>query len=309
VLNCVSPTTQDPPNRSASDSGSTDRCPDSSGWLQIVAGASSSCGIHPDGCVECWGYGKADAEEMSGKSDFDYAYNGDHEIPDAHFTKLSMPRFAPQLSMSQHVCGIAKDGRFLCWGALEVESTPSSGAEFIDLSSYTKEGACVLESTGTLRCWEPELRLLDGVYNEIDGALQQCARPLAPELPMECWSGDQIQPFLSVEGTALRVGYNGYCTVDDESQLKCKTFAKAPYLEFDGRPLPPGYRDYCMKPYSLCLLDADGRISCDDDELNRPPTDSGYTELSCANGHVCAVHESGSGVCWGGDSWGNTTVP
>lgn len=304
-----------PPDTQSSDTQVevTDRCPNSVGWSQIVAGASSSCGIHLDGCAECWGYDEVDAERMEGNSDFDYAYNGDHDVPDTRFKMLSLPDYSPYGSMSQHVCGISTTGQFLCWGALTVEFAPPDGVEFVSLSSNSKESACVLDNRGTVRCWTPDLVVLEGSFVEIDSAARQCVRPSDHSQPMDCWTSIDSQTSIVVSGIDLRVGYTGYCTVDSANTLDCFYFDGGPYAEFDGRPLPNDYRDYCLTAYLMCTLDSVGQIACDDEApLNingNVPTHSGFTQLSCGKGHACAVHESGDGVCWGSDHWGKSAVP
>lgn len=304
-----------PPDTQSSDTqvGVTGRCPNSIGWSQIVAGAYSSCGIHLDGCTECWGYDDADAERMEGHNYADYAYNGDHNIPDTRFKMLSLPEYSPSGWRSQHVCGIDTMGKFHCWGTLNIEFAPPNGVEFVSLSSYSREGACVLDNQGTVRCWTPNLVLLQGEFSEIDSADRQCVRPSDDSQPIRCWATIESQTSKAISGTDLRVGYTGYCTADSTNTLDCFYFSGAPYLEFDGRQLPSEYRDYCMTAYLMCTLDSGGQITCDNEAPlnidNNIPTESGFTRLSCGNSHACAVHESGDGVCWGGDQWGKTVVP
>lgn len=65
------------------------RCDRSLGWKYVAAGTYQTCGIHTDGCAECWGQGK---EEDTGGYDTGgrYHWNGEDIPPSGSFTSIAM---------------------------------------------------------------------------------------------------------------------------------------------------------------------------------------------------------------------------
>ena len=56
-------------------------------WSQVVAGSRQACGIHTDGCAECWGIDGSDAfYEDTGWTDY-----ADQEAPSVPLADLSIP--------------------------------------------------------------------------------------------------------------------------------------------------------------------------------------------------------------------------
>ncbi|GEM_PF-5447429 len=101
-------------------------------YASIDADGAVTCGLHPDGKVDCWG-------SVDGTLD---------QIPDGTFEAIAVG--------FQFACGLRKDGSITCWGAnIEGKASPPCGT-FVQVDAGMHH-ACALRSDGSVACWGQNL--------------------------------------------------------------------------------------------------------------------------------------------------------
>lgn len=123
------------------------------GNIAISAGSISTCSLHRDGTISCWGGYIEDPTEQ------EIAY-------------LSIPRKIPRITDatavsvgSAHACALLNDGGIYCWGTnyygelgngtTENSIEPVKVSNISDATAITSafDHSCALHSDGTVSCW------------------------------------------------------------------------------------------------------------------------------------------------------------
>ena len=98
------------------------------GWIDVSAGNDTSCGLHLDGRIACWG--------ESG--------DGQLSVPTGTYTALS--------SAGSHSCGLLDSQKAVCWGENTYGKASPPEELFIELAVGKSHG-CGLLSNREAICW------------------------------------------------------------------------------------------------------------------------------------------------------------
>ena len=147
------PTPRPTPPTTALPTTTTTLPPPLLGNIAISAGSISTCSLHRDGTISCWGGYIEDPTEQ------EIAY-------------LSIPRKIPRITDatavsvgSAHACALLNDGRIYCWGTnyygelgngtTENSIEPVKVSNISDATAITSafDHSCALHSDGTVSCW------------------------------------------------------------------------------------------------------------------------------------------------------------
>lgn len=157
-------------------------CPDGP-WRTVEVGYELACGIHEDGCIECWG-----SEGWEGWPDSIY------DEPDIDAVALTMRAGqgdSTHASRSPFACAVDSGGTWVCWGdpggSTEWDE-PSLVAAAVDVAVGDRFLA-MLDGLGhlSLRGWDYQLAVeVEGVDGPlVAGSTHACA---AAGIDLVCWS-------------------------------------------------------------------------------------------------------------------------
>ena len=105
-------------------------------FVEIRAGGTHTCGIRPDGTLECWGYSEQNVTMA----------------PEGSYSSLS--------TGAEYSCAISSEtGELTCWGTYYPDISPSGSYIQVDAGN---DFACALSSVGAVTCWG------SNVYGELD---------------------------------------------------------------------------------------------------------------------------------------------
>ncbi len=115
--------------------------PVGTGFKQLSTHDSTTCALHNDGSVACWG-GEADSEFS----------------PTGTFTQVAAGAGASFFgdtgwTYDQFSCGLLTDGSIDCWGTLDLPALePPEGNNFVAVSAGS-QFMCALDTDGVVQCW------------------------------------------------------------------------------------------------------------------------------------------------------------
>ncbi len=134
-----------PSDSGNADTGPPPRCDPSVPWMYAAAGKEIFCGVHADGCAECWGdQPVADTGWDTGGGFFD---RGQFEVPDLALSTVSVMAAHVGASQNDTVCGTTTDGGALCWGRKSAQLPRSYRYTRVDPG-----GACAARVGGGVDC-------------------------------------------------------------------------------------------------------------------------------------------------------------
>lgn len=282
------------------------RCIGSGGWTSVTSGYHGTCGIHEDGCVECWT--AIDTGPVTPQvSDTGYSgLMGDLVPPEESYTVVDLPRCT---TWGTHACGIRQsDGGIDCWGSdAWRESSPPSGS-FTRLS-LGQHDSCALGTDGRIACWGKYIGAGDVAaytaasdYVDLSNCALVCG--LASDGHVDCWqTGSETHLFTS-DGP--------WIAIDNESQ---DVIGITPdgyvYSTSTSLALPQptaGAVDLCLANYGGgCVLDTEGHVTCRG-SVSGPPGET-FVSVDCGLAHACGVTTDGRIECWGYCDYGECDVP
>jgi alpha-tubulin suppressor-like RCC1 family protein len=268
-----------------------DETPDAAGAIafatgvtQVAAGASHTCALLDDGAVHCWGaagagvLGYVDVDALAAPS------------PDA----VDLGGKAKQIALGEkHSCALFDDGTVRCWGAngsgqlgygaiddVGDDEAPSARAP-LDLGGLATQiavggnHACALLDDGTVRCWGANGSGQLG-YGHTD--------PVGDgegETPASAGKVD----LGAAKAQQIALGNNHTCALLEGGSVLCW-----------------GGNDKGQLGYGNRNNVGDGELPS-----SVEPVDVGgdaVTQLSAGFDHTCALLETGSVLCWGGNEFG-----
>lgn len=286
------------------------RCPDDRTWLEVSAGSFQTCGLHGDGCIECWG-----GEELDGELNVtdtgerrDWVDYGDDEPPYGAFTHIAVSQDGLG---SNHACALDTEGRVSCWGRDDVgQSTPPAGT--FAVLSLNSHRTCGIRTDTTIACW--------GLWSEFGGmptdpgfvSLHSGASGYTCAVNVDgyvaCWQ--QEERFVDRIGqfSSVGVGYRA-CASRVGETIDCWRPSDGLAYAVDGVPAEPGFVHVCQSSDLGCALAADGHVECWG-YVYDVPADTKFSQVSCGSQHACGVTLDGEIECWGlcGDG-GECDVP
>lgn len=295
-----------------SSDGTHTRCPDDRSWTDIAAGDRLTCGVHGDGCIECWG-----VENLNGVHDTSAWWDYDDDTPpDGEFTNTVLS-LGEMETGSWHACALDDAGFATCWGKNENGQASPPATVFSSLAlagSYS----CGLGVDGAISCWGQGVDRLDlpdittsgeqfvklaAGYNTV------CAIDVLGD--MQCWDYDG--PAIQVPGPWSEVStFVTACAVAEDRPIECWTTSSGTTIVDEEIPSGVGHIDVCLGYLtSGCALSSDGQIECwgeyyVDRHLDSylAATEYTYSSLACGLLHACGVTTDGSAHCWGSNGEG-----
>lgn len=288
------------------------RCIGSGPWEAVAAGSFGSCGIHQDGCVECW-TAVDTGPPNPGINDTGWGNRtGALVPPNGSYSTIAMMHYS---GWEWRTCAIrTKDAGIDCWGSDAWGAASPPSGMWVGLSLDEKD-SCALGTDGRLACWGAYLGLGDEAVHSVTSDYVQVSLGnfvtcgLAANGRVDCWDID-------LNDDSLWLSYPGpWTSMESLDTYLIGVTARGEYANnWDGnvdlrlaRPLV----DVCGSGLGLnnfCALDIDGHINCGGWWESYPPRDI-YTSLSCGYVHACGVTVDGRINCWGMCGSGGCDVP
>ena len=247
-------------------------------YASLSAGYAHTCGLKPDGAVECWGI-----DESS-------------ETAPRHgwrFTSIS--------AGYAFTCGLRPNGAAECWGSdSQGQSSPPDGP-FASLSVGVAH-ACGLRPNGSAECWGSDVFGASsppaGSFAMISaGHYYTCG--LRPDGTAECWGWDESGKSSPPNGrfTFISAGYHHACGLRPDGAVECWGSD-----EFGQSSTPDGrFVAASAGVEHTCGLRHEGTIECwgshGSDES--PPQDRRFSFVSAGYGYTCGLPLDGPVECWG----------
>lgn len=268
-----------------------------------------SCGLHPEGTVECWGLdvslvgpggafaaitggiGYGCGLRLSGRVDCWGESNlyGKMDAPEGVFTAVS--------ASESRTCGLRPDGSAECWGGVRellagveapVADVAFPGGAFTAISVGGAH-VCGLRPGGEVACWGVnwfgQAQAPPGVFVAVDaGASHSCG--LRPDGSIDCWGEDSRDAGKLSWFTAVQFGGDEAAYVADER---------------DGDS-----SERLVFPSSAALLDLQGAVPEAEvrEEMARraagwEPPEGPFVAVSAGSGFTCGLRLDGEVACWG----------
>ena len=289
----------------------------------IVTGRAHSCALLQSGAIQCWG------DNLQGQLG-----NGTNTSQNQPVTVINLGGTAKALAAGRdHTCAILTDGSARCWGDnargqlgddSRVDRNTPVAVEGLSDALVTVGGGqfqtCALAADGDLHCWGSNNRGQLG-----DGTLESSRTPV------------RVIAFPS-DAKGLAVGTEFSCALDQTGKAFCWGSNRARQLG-QGAPgihtvpilvnaatMPEGGTPISGIPtiaggrYHSCLITPNRGVQCwgrnSDGQLgdgtteartrpiNVPGLTSGVVGLALGAEHSCALLQSGSVKCWGGNEFG-----
>lgn len=283
------------------------RCYEDRSWLQVAAGVIQTCGLHGDGCIECWG-----GDELDGADETGLWYDfGDDAPPDGTYIAVALPSSVMDYG-SFHGCALDEAGLPVCWGRNdEGQATPPD--RVLSSLSLADTYSCGLNPTGEVYCWGDRGWIAENTPTEEGhtdlsaGMYKACAVNLVGDIA--CWTSSERQvdragPYATVSVESL------VCAMSPSTPISCWIGNDGPEELPDGLPTDLGFVDLCQgRSDNGCAMKAEGEVQCWGSNYGTPP-DANFVQISCGTYHVCGLSADGSILCWGkGCDDGQCDVP
>jgi alpha-tubulin suppressor-like RCC1 family protein len=283
-----------------------------SGFIQVKANMSFTCGLKSDQTVWCWGE------------------NGDGQLGDGTNTDASRPVQVSGLTgvtsietgAANFACALKTNHTMWCWGSNFAgqlgngNSTSSNVPVQTNISSVSQISAgyahtCALKTDGTVWCWGWNIyqMLGDGTHN---------------------WSNSPVRATSLTGVTQVRSGWWSNCVVLADATMRCWGISNVGQLGDGstgvetGTPVTPTGLTGVVKlsdaiGQTVCALAANRTLKCwgmnDHGQLgignttdqNSPvsiPAISDVASVSTTTATTCAVKTDGTPWCWGWGYWG-----
>lgn len=251
---------------------STSPCepPDAPGFNTISAGYAHTCGLERDGIAWCWGDGTKGALGDGTNS----VQRWPQRVGGAY-------RFAQLAAGGHFTCGLTADGAAVCWGTSEVvPSWPKPAVQPQEVGTFGanarltagRRHACVLTADGRALCWGWNVDGETGTGSSgISSSLIATPTPVVGDHRFAAISaGSNFTCGASTTGQLFCWGNNVDGALGDNAADRCGDVAAVPC---SARPV----------------------------EIAAPER---IRQVSSGTLHACALGESGSVYCWGGNAHG-----
>lgn len=289
-------------------------CDELEPWTYVAAGHQQSCGVHADGCAECWGAGAP--------GDSSYTWQGEDRPPAGEYRSIHMLDFT-SWGYGQHTCGILEDGSVSCFGDDEFGEldVPPGNYAHVAVTAYqtftiAADGALDWSGIGSA------LERPGGSFIRVD-AVDDSTLVLAADGGLFEYAGSASLVY-SKPGPYTTMSLGGgegrfVCAATTSGAVECWNEAGLggdAFDKFAAAAPGVGVVDVCALQIAglACALDEGGFVTCWSSYDGEPvvedaPTDSGYIQLACGAAHACALTAGGAIKCWGTDVYGETVPP
>lgn len=311
LLGCHGSMGKDTGEDSAVETGD---CPGSTGWSSVAAGWLLTCGVHDDGCAECWGLeGLVVGETGDAGSYTDY---GEDSPPADSFVSLSLVGGSTN-GFGNQACGVREDATLACWGRDDDGQAQAPDGSYLSVG-VTAGASCALSVDGSIHCW-----------GLVPAPIPSEAKYVA--LSVGFSSGMAIDRTGGIEVFDLWGYFDPYtragpfvagadgafiCAIRSDQSLYCWSDGdKAKGLL--GITVPDGqFYSVCVSsPQAFaCAIGADGYPICFGQSEVTPTSildapETPLIQVSCGANHACGVTPDHNIVCWGDTSHGQGTAP
>lgn len=290
-------------------------CDRTLGWKYVAAGTYQTCGIHTDGCAECWGRGK---EEDTGGDDTGgrYHWNGEDVPPEESFTSIAMIA-TPASSNSETPigCGIRDDWSGVCWGNYHFGRRDIPEGTYAELA-VIGSGGWGLHTEATIEHWGFDQVDPSGSFISVATSLWSTAfLTVEGELLVRDYDGVDEEYYLPGTYIDISMGSSYGCAISTDGSILCWDPQDPENAEFEYLTMDAPVGDWvgvCNVAGGLaCALDSAGGAVCWDtnDTTWAAPADEVFTQIACGKAHVCGVTVDQRITCWGLDFNGETIPP
>lgn len=273
-------------------------------WTQVVAGVWLACGVHTDGCAECWAHEPwSDGVILHPDTGTGEVWNdyGDEYPPRDAFNQIDLVNYWGGANGGAfHGCGVRSDGTLACWGRNEWGESDAPAGTFQSVA-VAEEFSCALDSTGSAICW-------GGAFGEsydlgVSLVSLSAGRDSVGGLDASgaAWTWrmdvDTIDAFEPLAAWAwIDVTWTN-CTVDMAGAAWCWASPWDPGSVDQEGP----FSQVCHGGGYACGLDLDGRASCwgSLDPWHAEFPEATYASLSCGWNLLCGLTEDGEAACVG----------
>lgn len=286
-------------------------CDRSLAWTYVAAGHYLSCGIHADGCTECWGRGEEDEGpdwETGG-----YHWTGQDIAPADPFASVFLLGQYKDYTHELHTCALTQVGEAVCWGS------NAFGESDVPLGTYTSlaiqsEGTFGLTAEGDLVSWGRVLGPAAGTFTAVSTGADVGAA-ITTDGDLTTWwviSGEETSHVGPFQAVSVK---EGLCALDESGGATCwhAREGEGSWPDFDAEAPKSGLTELCVGYYdSACGLQEDGHPVCWGTLwglVYYVDTSRVYTQLACGTEHACGLTPEGAIECWGTDRFGETLVP
>lgn len=209
-------------------------------WKAMFPGASTSCGIRPDGTGECWGNNSL----------------GQNDVPEGTWAQL--------VPDSATTCGIHTDGTAACWGSTVAGQADVPPGTWLDITN-ADGSLCGVKSDHTGACWgllfqnpNQDLAIPDREWVSVGGTGGICA--MDSNGGFDSWyGGGGTAPVPEGDHyTQLVVGSGHMCVLDADGIAHCWGSNDYGQLEVPDKR----FVELAAGEWLTCGLTAEGEVDC-----------------------------------------------
>jgi alpha-tubulin suppressor-like RCC1 family protein len=241
-------------------------------FTQISAGDYHTCGLKPDGSVQCWGSNeKLDFCDVNvGECYYDFTGQA---TPRTGFTYQRISAGA------YHTCGLTIEGNVICWGLNDKGQAGDKVGNYAEVTTGA-DFTCALRATdGGIDCWGN-----DKYY--------------------------KTSPPAGVGFKDITAGENHACGVKTDGNVACwggNTWGQAP-----GYRAGPDTQISAGDLFTCAVREGNGALDCWGynfyGQVGQAPEGS-FKQVDGGGGHACAVSSDGQIACWGRNDHDQATPP
>jgi hypothetical protein len=251
-------------------------------FVSISAGNSATCGLRPDGSLECWG-----------ESFFPLPVGAAFKYKD--------------VSVQTGVCAVRLSGEIDCWGQSPDQNAPPPGP--FERVVAAEDGACALRADKSVACWgRPGHAEYAPPYKFealTGGAYYMCGLE-ASSRAIACWEPRVgAETVMLVPGPFLEVDTGRFmaCGTHVDHTVSCWSTETGPASTMYVFAVPPGhYSRLSVGEFHACALREDGQATC----WGEPDTQERYVPpgivlnwVSAGSYHTCGILPDATVRCWG----------
>lgn len=260
----------------------------------ISGGEYHTCGLRPNGAVDCWG------------ANVPANNHGQAADQSGPFVQVS--------TGATHSCGLKPNGSVDCWGSNAYGQAEDQVGPFTQLSVGVDHN-CGLTVGGAIYCWGRnqfgETAGQTGPFTQVGAGLRNTCG-LRPNGSVTCWGLNPIQ--LDGPFTQLSVGGGHACGLQPNGGVHCWGLNSNGQAEDQAGP----FVQISAGGQHSCGLKTNGDIACwgrnnagQGTSQTGPFTQvsAGGSWLTSGSDHACGVRANGSVYCWGNNADGQTAAP
>ncbi len=280
-------------------------------FAAISAGHSYTCGLRPNGEIDCWGTVPRYSDLVPPGGEFAALSAGDHHAcgirvdgqivcwgnNDQGQTSAPVGAFAQVSAGATHTCARRVDGTVVCWGRNTFGELNAPLGEFVAISA-ARDHTCGLRADDHVECWgffqnaTSQVPLPAGPFRSLtSGTRSNFTCGLRYDGSFSCW-GTEEPAVLTDSIPWEKYGVCGDGEIDRRDSLVSGRYQRESSVRGAGEECDDGNTidgDCCSK---TCTIER-SPVSCD------PSAGScRFRTISPGNAGNCGLKTDGSLVCW-----------